>query len=93
MEDQFLNRWQVFIRERLNGYYGVSQFVVANSVASLPFIFLIAVLCSVPLYFLAGLDHSGDRFIYFILNLFLSLTVVCLKLRTLKPCAKPYAKP
>ncbi len=38
---------QVFIRERLNGYYGVSVFTMANTIASLPFIFLIAVVSTV----------------------------------------------
>ena len=31
------------LQERLNGYYGVSQFTVSNTLASLPFIFLISV--------------------------------------------------
>ena len=41
---------QVFIRERLNGYYGVSQFTVSNTLASIPFIFLISVVSTVVLY-------------------------------------------
>jgi hypothetical protein len=38
---------KIFIRERLNGYYGVSQFTVSNTLASLPFILLIAVVSTV----------------------------------------------
>ncbi len=38
---------QVYIRERLNGYYRPSSFTVANTLASLPFILLIAVACTV----------------------------------------------
>ena len=41
---------QVFVRERLNGYYGVSHFTVSNTLASLPFIFLISVVSTVVLY-------------------------------------------
>ena len=57
---------QVFLRERLNGYYGVSQFVVANTIAATPFVFLIAVLSSVTVYWLASLNGSGESVIYFI---------------------------
>ena len=67
---------QVFLPERLNGYYGVSQFVVANTIAATPFVFLIAVLSSVTVYWLASLNASGESVIYFILDLFLSLLAV-----------------
>ena len=67
---------QIFLRERLNGYYGVSTFTVANTLASLPFIFLIAVVSSVTLYWIVGLNPAGGAVIYFILDLFLSLVVV-----------------
>lgn len=74
---------QVFTRERLNGYYGVSQFVMANTLAAVPFIFLIAVLSSVTVYWLAGLNPSGGSVIYFILDLFLSLMVVSMTISML----------
>ena len=63
------------MRERLNGYYGVSQFTVANTLASLPFIFIIAVLSSMAVYWISGLNSSGGSVIYFILALFMSLVV------------------
>jgi hypothetical protein len=50
---------QVFLRERLSGYYGVSNFVAANSLASAPFIMGIAVISSAIVYWLAGLNDSG----------------------------------
>ena len=92
---------KVFTRERLNGYYGVSTFVVANTLAcasalpalggalaadtppapplrtALPFIALIALASSCAVYFIANLNlHGFDRFVYFVLDLFLSLVVV-----------------
>lgn len=67
---------QVFIRERLNGYYGVSVFTVANTLASLPFIALIAVVSSCCCYWIAHLRYDAGAFWYFVLNLFMSLTVV-----------------
>lgn len=66
---------KVFIRERLNGYYTPSSFVVANTLASSPFILLIAVVSTVCVYFIAGL-RLGSAVVYFILNLFASLMVV-----------------
>lgn len=72
----FIEDMKVFSRERLNGYYGVSQFTVANTMASLPFIFLIAVVSSIPVYWIAALYSSAQAFVYFILNLFLALVVV-----------------
>lgn len=66
----------VFVRERLNGYYGVSTFVVANTVSSAPFIFLIAIVSSAVVYWLVGLNDQGDRFVYYFVNLYVSLTVV-----------------
>ena len=58
------------------GYYGVSSFVIANTLSSVPFIFVIALLSSCTLYFIAGLNTGGDRFPYFVLDLFLSLVTV-----------------
>lgn len=73
----FVADMQVFIRERLNGYYGVGSFVAANTLASLPFLLLTAVVSTCSVYFLAGLSlFPAGRFFYFILNLFLSLFTV-----------------
>ena len=38
----FIEDMKVFIRERLNGYYGVATFTIANTLASMPFILLIS---------------------------------------------------
>jgi hypothetical protein len=67
---------QIFLKERLNGYYGVSQFVVSNTLAAIPFIFLITVVSTVSVYYLAALNTDSDRVIYFILDLFFSLLLV-----------------
>jgi ABC-type multidrug transport system permease subunit len=72
----FVEDMKVYIRERLNGYYLPVTFTIANTLASLPFIFLISVVSTVCVYFIAGLSSSGGDVIYFILALFASLTVV-----------------
>ncbi|KAK9818551.1 hypothetical protein WJX74_006208 [Apatococcus lobatus] len=86
----FVEEMQVFIQERLNGYYGVSQFVVANTIAATPFVFLIAVLSSVTVYWLASLNPSGGSVIYFILDLFLSLMVVESMMMAIAPLVPHY---
>lgn len=67
----FIEQRSVFQRERLNFNLSVSAYVVANFVAALPGIFLIALTSSVVVVFLADLNALG----FFILNLFLSLVV------------------
>ena len=67
---------QVFTRERLNGYYGIGSFALANTLSSLPFIFAITVISTLCVYYLASLNDDSDRVIYFILDLFISLLVV-----------------
>lgn len=47
---------------------------MANTLASVPFIFLIALVSTVCVYFIANLRLGG--FIYFVLCLFMSLVVV-----------------
>ncbi|KAG2436775.1 hypothetical protein HXX76_006299 [Chlamydomonas incerta] len=72
----FQEDMSVFIRERLNGYYSVATFALANTLASAPFIFGIAVSSSAVVYWLVGLNDQGDRFPYFFLNLFAALMCV-----------------
>ena len=51
---------KVFMRERLNGYYGVLTFTIANTLASLPFIFLISVVRAMGgQYSVVGGIHSS----------------------------------
>ena len=72
----FVDEMQVFVRERLNGYYGVLPYTIANTIASLPFLALIAVACTVVVYYLAGLNSDSDRVAYFMLDLFVCLVTV-----------------
>ena len=43
-------------------YYGVSTFVIANSLASAPFIFLISIISSCIVFWLVNLNDDGDRY-------------------------------
>lgn len=72
----FVEDLKVYIRERLNGYYKPSNFTVANTLASLPFILLISIISSVIVYFLTDLRGGFVYWLYFVLDLFFSLVVV-----------------
>jgi ABC-type multidrug transport system permease subunit len=67
----FIEQRAVFARERANSSLSVVSYVCANFLATLPGIFLIAVMSTALVVLLAGLN----AFEYFLLNLFLSLVV------------------
>ncbi|EFJ34268.1 ATP-binding cassette transporter [Selaginella moellendorffii] len=72
----FVEDMKVFARERLNGHYGVAAFVIANTLSSLPFLFLICFVSGFICYYMVGLNPGFDHFIYFLLILFCSVSVV-----------------
>lgn len=61
---------QIFGRERLNGHYGVAAYVFANTVSSIPYLFLNSVVPGAIAYYLVGLQKGVDHFVYFILIIF-----------------------
>lgn len=67
----FIEQRAVFIRERANSGLSVLSYVFANFLATLPGIFLIALMSTALVVLLAGLNAFG----WFLLNLFLSLVV------------------
>ncbi len=66
---------KVFVRERLNGYYSVASFVAANTISSIPFLVIISVTSTLPVYWLSSLNKEAGRFFYFIFNLFSALSL------------------
>lgn len=72
----FLTCSQVFQRERLNGHYGVAAFVIANTISALPFLVLICFMSGTVCYFMVRLHPGFSHYIFFILNLYASVTVV-----------------
>lgn len=67
----FIEQRAVFMRERANSGLNVFSYALANFIASLPGIFLIALVSTLLVVLLSGLHTFG----YFLLNLFLSLVV------------------
>lgn len=71
----FLEEKAVFVKERANGAYGSSAFVLAHTIVDLPFMLLQATVCGCLVYFLVGLNDAPGRFGFFLLDLFLSFMV------------------
>ncbi|XP_027918710.1 ABC transporter G family member 11-like [Vigna unguiculata] len=72
----FVEVMKVFQRERENGHYGVTAFVIANTLSSIPFLLLVTLIPGVIAYYLPGLQNGLEHFVYFICVLFSSLMLV-----------------
>lgn len=69
----FLEDLQMFQKERLNGLYGPTAFMVANFIIGLPYLFIISVLFSVIAYWLSNMRNSAEGFWIWVMWLFLDL--------------------
>uniref|UniRef100_A0A453L0Y3 ABC-2 type transporter transmembrane domain-containing protein n=1 Tax=Aegilops tauschii subsp. strangulata TaxID=200361 RepID=A0A453L0Y3_AEGTS len=72
----FVEDMKIFGRERLNGHYGVSSFVISNTVSATPYLLLISLVPGAIAYYLVGLQRSFDHFAYFSLVLFMTMMLV-----------------
>ncbi|XP_027346986.1 ABC transporter G family member 11-like [Abrus precatorius] len=72
----FVEVMKVFQRERQNGHYGVTAFVIGNTLSSLPYLLLVTFIPGAITYYLPGLQKGFDHFMYFICALFSSLMLV-----------------
>ena len=66
----------MFHKERLNGHYGVLSFVLANSISSIPFIFVISLVSATICYFMVRLHPGFEHYAYFTLVLFCGVLIV-----------------
>ncbi|TDL20626.1 P-loop containing nucleoside triphosphate hydrolase protein [Rickenella mellea] len=69
----FLEERQVFMRERLNGLYGPGAYVIANSVCTLPYLFVCAAIFAVLCYWSIGLHPGATEFFKFLAILVLAV--------------------
>ncbi|KAH8429492.1 uncharacterized protein LDX57_007154 [Aspergillus melleus] len=69
----FLEDRANFAKERANGLYGATPFIVSNFIIGLPFLFLISVLFSIVSYWLSNFRPSGDAFFTWVMWIFLDL--------------------
>jgi len=71
----FLEERSVFVRERSNGLYGPGVYVLANSIVTLPFLFLCSLLFCLICYWAIGLHPGASAFFKFLSFLFLAVYV------------------
>ncbi|KAF2912726.1 hypothetical protein DAI22_10g033700 [Oryza sativa Japonica Group] len=64
----FVEDMKIF-RKRLNGHYGVAAFVISNTLSSIPYLLLNAVVPGAIAYYLTGLQGKIEHFVYFALVL------------------------
>ncbi|KAJ4407426.1 hypothetical protein N0V91_004010 [Didymella pomorum] len=69
----FLEDLALFRKERANGLYGPTSFMVANFVVGIPYLFLIAVLFSLVAYWLGNFAPGAKQFWTWVMWLFLDL--------------------
>ncbi|GLI80382.1 hypothetical protein PoHVEF18_008736 [Penicillium ochrochloron] len=62
-----------FVKERANGLYGATPFMVANFLIGLPFLFLISMLFSIVSYWLSNFRPDGSAFMIWVMWMFLDL--------------------
>ncbi|KAF7813386.1 ABC transporter G family member 11 [Senna tora] len=72
----FVEDMKVFQRERLNGHYGVTAFVISNTLSAMPFLILITFLSGTICYFMVRLHPGFWHYLFFVLCLYASVTVV-----------------
>ncbi|KAI8013391.1 ABC transporter G family member 11 [Camellia lanceoleosa] len=67
---------KVFQRERLNDHYGVTAFVISNTISAMPFLVLITFISGTVFNFMVHLHPGFEHHIFFVLCLYASVTVV-----------------
>ncbi|KAL6559285.1 ABC transporter G member 11 [Orobanche gracilis] len=72
----FVEDMKVFQRERLNGHYGVTAFVISNTLSATPFLILITFISGTVCYFMVRLHPGLSHYLFFVLCLYASVTVV-----------------
>ncbi|TMX03493.1 hypothetical protein EJD97_015913 [Solanum chilense] len=69
----FLQEREILMKETCCGSYRVSSYVIANSLVYLPFLLILALLFSTPLYWMVGLNKHLTAFMHFLLLIWLIL--------------------
>lgn len=78
----FLQEREILMKETSSGTYRISSYVIANGLVFLPFLLILSILFSTPVYWLVGLRPRPNSFFFFVLIIWLVLytansVVVC----------------
>ncbi|XP_027341022.1 ABC transporter G family member 5 [Abrus precatorius] len=78
----FLQEREILMKETSCGSYRISSYAIANGLVYLPFLLILAILFTMPLYWLVGLNRNFLAFLHFLLLIWLILytansVVVC----------------
>ncbi|KAG7035871.1 ABC transporter G family member 15 [Cucurbita argyrosperma subsp. argyrosperma] len=72
----FIEEMRMFYRERLNGYYGVTVFILSNFLSSFPFLVSISVVSGTITFYMVKYRPEFSRYIFFCLNIFGCISVI-----------------
>ncbi|XP_060204749.1 ABC transporter G family member 23 [Lycium barbarum] len=61
----YLQERRVIMKEASRGAYKTSSYMIANTIVFLPFLFAVAILFAVPVYWIVGLNPSIAAFVFF----------------------------
>lgn len=61
----FLQEREILMKETSSRSYRVSSYAIANGLVYLPFLLILAISFTVPLYWLTGLNNNFTAFLYF----------------------------
>ncbi|KAG2711548.1 hypothetical protein I3760_04G081800 [Carya illinoinensis] len=78
----FLQEREILMREISSGSYRISSYAIANGLVYLPFLLILSIIFTIPLYWLVGLNPNFMAFLHFLLLIWLILytansVVVC----------------
>ncbi|TKY73821.1 ABC transporter G family member 5 [Spatholobus suberectus] len=78
----FLQEREILMKETSSGSYRVSSYAIANGLVYSPFLLILAILFTMPLYWLIGLNRNFTALLYFLVLIWLILytansVVVC----------------
>ncbi|XP_010555028.1 PREDICTED: ABC transporter G family member 23 [Tarenaya hassleriana] len=67
----YLHERRIVMKESSVGCYRISSYIIANTIAFTPFLFVVSLLFSIPVYWIVGLNPSIQAFAFFILVVWL----------------------